>query len=284
MDRLVVLHLEAVGCTAEAWLNGVPLARVEGKTAEVAPGVAPGTAPAAQPGTAASVNLPVHEFTLAGNNELALVLHPGPPGASPSPEPRLSDGQCGASLRLLLPRMDSVAHPANARTLAQLDWAPAADAVYEAPLTLRKTVELQIAFPRWRWLDAPVIADPAALKKDLAAYLLDIAIGLAKGNAEPLIQASRLRLEELAQAYQRNLADDVARLRQHIAQLHAAQPLKPTLPGAGGLLLRPVAGGRMLECLAADGTPLLQSPLANGGRIAWPLRVAVVEGRFYVLR
>ena len=41
MDRLVVLHLEAVGCTAEAWLNGVPLARVEGKTAEAAPGVSP---------------------------------------------------------------------------------------------------------------------------------------------------------------------------------------------------------------------------------------------------
>ena len=147
-----------------------------------------------------------------------------------------------------------------------------------------QSVDLPIAFPRWRWLDAPVIADSPTLLKDLAAYLLPIAVGLAKGDAEPLIQASRLRLDELAQAYQRNLADDVARLRQHIQTLHAAQPLQPALPAVGNIRLRSVAGGRLVECLAPDGQALLQSPVAGGGTVVWPLRIAAVEGRFYVLR
>ena len=264
MERLLVLRLETSGCSAEAVINGVPLVRVGGPHAVA--------------------TLPVHEYWLAGNNELELLVHPGPPGEAAAPEPKLSDGQAWASLRLLLPRVGGVVHPASARTVAQLDWAPPLDEVYEAPATLRKLVDLPIAFPRWRWLDAPVIVDAAALKKDAAAYLLEIALGLARGNPEPLISAARLRLEELATAYQRPLADDVARLRQQVQRLHALQPLKPALPSAGKLLLRPVAGGRLLECLGIDGQPLLQSPLAGGGVQHWPLRIAAVEGRFYVLR
>lgn len=264
MDRLLVLRLEAVGCTAEAVYNGVPLARV---------------------GAAQSVAaVPVHEFTFAGANQVELVVQPGPPGAIPASEPHLSDGKAWATLRLLLPRVGSVAHPDSARTLAHLDWAPPDGEVYEAPVTLRQGVELPISFPRWRWIDAPAIPDTPTLKSEVAKYLLDVAVGLAKGNPEPLIQASRLRLEDLAQAYQRNLAEDVGRLRLQIQQLHAAQPLKPALPAAARLLLRPVAGGRLLECLAADGSPLLSSPVAGGGRMAWPVRVAAIEGRFYVLR
>ena len=272
MDRLLVLHLEVHGSEAEAVFNGVPLAR------------------AGMAQTVATV--PVHEFTLTGANEVELVVQPGPPGAAPlsaplsapASEPQLSDGHCWASLRLLLPRVGSAAHPSSARTLAQIDWAPPADEVYETPLSLRQAVELPISFPRWRWLDATPIPDSPTLKADVAAYLRDIAVGLARGNAEPLIQASRLRLEELALAYQRNLAEDVTRLRSHVQQLHAALPLKPALPAAGKLLLRPVAGGRLLECLAPDGSPLLQSPVAGGGQAAWPLRLGAIDGRFYVLR
>jgi hypothetical protein len=258
MERLLVLRLESSGVAAEAVFNGVPLLRVG----------------AAQ----AVATVAVHEFTFHGANEAELVVQPG------AAEPQLSDGQAWASLRLLLPRVGSVAHPASARTLAQIDWAPPADEVYEAPVSIQRSVELPIAFPRWRWLDAPVIPDSPTLKRDVAAYLLDAAVGLARGNPEPLIQASRLRLEDLAQAYQRNLADDVGRLRLQIQQLHAAAPLKPALPAPAKLVLRPVAGGRLLECLAGDGSPFLQSPVAGGGTVAWPVRLAAIDGRFYVLR
>ena len=53
MERLLVLRLEALGCTAEALLNGVPVARVGGAQTVV--------------------TLPVHEFTILGSNALELV-------------------------------------------------------------------------------------------------------------------------------------------------------------------------------------------------------------------
>lgn len=271
MERLLVFRLEAVGCSAEALLNGVPLLRVGGEQM--------------------LASLPVHEFTLAGRNEIELIVGPpalgggvGDGAAEAGGEPHLSDGKVGASLRLMLPRVGAVAHPAQARTLASLDWAPAAGELYRSPLRLHEGLDLPIAFPRWRWLDAPVLTLSDALKEDLADYVLKIALGLANGDAEPLIQASRLRLEELAQAYQRSLPGDVSRLRAHIQQLHAAQPLKPILPTPAKLLMRAVAGGRLIECLAPDGLPLLRSACAGGGQMLWPLRVAAIGGEFYVLR
>jgi hypothetical protein len=264
MERLLVLRLQTQAVCAEVSLNGVPLARTT----------------AAMP----VLTLPIHEFTVAGDNLLELVIQPPPVGSAPVAEPWISDGQRGASLRLLLPRSGQLAHPQNARTLAQIDWAPAADEVVELPHTLRQTVTLPISFPRWRWLDAPVVADAPAQAAAAATYLQGLALGLARGDPEPLVLATRLRLEELAQAYQRNLADDVGRLRLQVQQWHRQQPLKPPMPTTDTLRLRPVAGGRLLECLAADGEPVLRSELAGGAQARWPLRLALIEGRFYVLR
>jgi hypothetical protein len=264
MERLLVLRLEAVGCTAEALLNGMPLARV-GAGCRV-------------------LTVPVHEFTLAGSNELELVVAPPAPGGLAAvPQAVLSDGQAMASLRLLLPRVGSTAHPASARTLAQLDWVVPADELYETPVLLHQRVDLPIGFPRWRWLDAPVIDVTPDLKHALVAYLLKIAVGLAKGNPESLVQASRLRLESIAQAYQRNLADEVGRLRLYVQQAHAVLPLRPVLPALDTLWLRPVAQGRLLECLGMDGLPALRCPRPGGGLITWPLRVGLIDGMFYGL-
>lgn len=273
MDRLLVLRLESVGTAAEAVFNGVPVLRT----------LAP-AAGAAVPALAQQVSMSVNEFAAAGSNLLQLRVQPPAPGQPDETEPWVSNGQRGACLRLLLPRMGQRAHPQTARTLAQLDWAPVADALVELPAEVTQAVSLPVTFPRWRWMDAPVLADLQALQAPAAAYLQGLALGLLRGDAEPLLQACRLRLEEGAQAYGRSAADDAARLRLQLQQLHAAQPLQPAMPKASTLLLRPVAGGRLLECLTPGGQPVLHSAVAGGGHWAWPLRLAHIEGQFYVLR
>jgi len=290
MDRLLVLRLESVGIAAEAVFNGVPLLRTAAAAAAPVAPVTGGPEDGGEDGTAAVaasaqvLSLSVNEFAVAGGNTLELRVQPPPPGQPPETEPWLSDGQRGACLRLLLPRMGQRAHPETARTLAQLDWAPVAGQVVELPALVAKSVDLPINFARWRWLDAPVVADIGALQAAAASFVQTLALGLARGDAEPLVQASRLRLEELAQAYQLNLADAVGRLRLRVQQLHAAQPLRPPMPKPSTLVLRAVADGRLLECLTPAGQPALHSVVAGGGSMTWPLRLAHIEGRFYVLR
>jgi hypothetical protein len=271
MERLLVVQLEALGCDAEAWLNGFPVARVD----------------AARPRS----SVPVHEYTLAGENRLELVLFPRPaaeaPALAPPPQACVADGHQRAHLRVLLPRVGNVADESQARSLAQLDWAPAADTAFVAPLRLVQDVSLPLGFPRWRWLNAPPQPLPLAplLVEQALAFVTLLADDLSRGQTDSFMSACRLRLEELAQAYQRDPETERQRMREALAQAYAEQGLPWPAPVAADFALRPLAGGRLFEALRVDGTPALQSAPGADGRIwALPLRLAAVDGTMYVLR
>lgn len=260
MERLMMLQVQAQGCIAEAWLNGIAVAR----------------ATPARP----RVDLPVHEYALAGANRLELLINPE------AREPLLvAPAELAASARLLLPRLGAPADPASARSLAECGWSLAAGQSAEAPLIAHVEVDLPLAFPRWRWLDAPPAQVGKPLEQQALAFVQSLALDLSRGQVESFMNATRLRNEELALAYQRDPASEQARLRNALLQGYAAQALQWPLPKAEDFRLRPLAGGRLLECLGPELAPALQSaPDTQGRRWAMPLRLAWVENRFYVLR
>lgn len=269
MDRLLVLRLRAQGVAAEASLNGVPLART--------------------PKTGGDICVPVHEYVVAGDNRLDLEIAPAPlaaaAGAAAGPAPVIGDGAARAEAALLLPRTGALASGDSARVLGQVAWAAPEGEVWRPPVRLGQELDIPVRFPRWRWLDAPRVADiDTALRGSAATFLQDVAIALARGDAEHLVVAARLRFEELALAYQRQAADDVARWRARVQLLHAQKAAWAELPTPESLLLRPVADGRLLDCLGLDGQPVLRCARPDGSRVFWPMRLAVVERRFYPLR
>lgn len=265
MDRLLVLRLRSAGVAAEAWLNGVPLLRT--------------------PRTGGDACLPVHEFVVAGANQLELLLEPPPPGpaVAATPAPVFGDGQACANVALLLPRIGQPAADHSARVLGQIGWVSPDGELWRPPLQLAESVDIPVRFPRWRWLDAPKVTEPDALRAAAATWLQDQAVALARGDAEALVTAAKLRFEELALAYQRQPPDDVARWRSRVQLLHA-QKLRPELPTPESLWLRPVAEGRLLDCLGLDGLPALRCQRPDGSRLYWPMRLAAVERRLYPLR
>lgn len=269
MERLLVVKLDVQGCEAELRYNGVPLARAD----------------AARP----SAVVPVHEYTVAGSNRLELVVGPPPlrpADSDPAPAlPGTADGGQSANARILLPRLGSPMHESSARTLAHLEWAPAEGTAYETPLSLQDEVSLPVSFPRWRWLEAPP-QPPLPTLHGLALSLVQtLARDLARGEVDRFITTVRLRTEELALAYQRRPEDVAAQLHADLVELHTASAASWIVPDATHLLLRPVAGGRLVECLGPDGAPALRTAADKLGQSrSLPLRLSSVEGRLYVLR
>lgn len=271
MERLLILKLESQGCEAEAWLNGIAVARVD----------------AARPRSV----VPVHEYTLAGSNRLELVIFPRPAiepaDKAPPRQPLVATGHESAHLSILLPRVGNPTDESSARSLAQLNWTPAADIPFLAPLRLQQDVALPVSFPRWRWLEAPPLPSPLPpeVRAQALAFVAGLADDLGRGQTDSFMTACRLRSEELAVAYQRDPESERERLREALLERYASQNLKWPAIEADSFALRPLAGGRLLEALGADGGPALQSaPDADGRRWALPLRLAWVENRFYVLR
>ena len=265
MDRLLVLRVRSQGVAAEAWLNGLPLART--------------------PKAGGDCCVPVHEFVIAGANRLELVVDPPPLAAgAPAPAPVFGDGAWRADAALLLPRVGQLASEHASRLLGQVSWACPEDEVFRPPVRLSQELDIPVRFPRWRWLDAPPIEDVDSLRATAATFLQDVAIALSRGDPEHLIVAAKLRFEELALAYQRPPADDLARWRARVQLLHAQKALRPELPTPDSLNLRLVADRRLMECLGADGLPILRCARPDGSRVYWPMRLAAVERRFYPLR
>lgn len=263
MDRLLLLRVRSQGIAAEAWLNGVPLARTSKAGGDCC--------------------VPVHEYVVAGANRLELLVDPPMPGG-PTPVPQFGSSDARADAALLLPRMGQLAAEHSARLLGQVSWASPEGEVYRPPVRLSQELDIPVRFPRWRWLDAPAITDPASLQASAATYLQDIVIALSRGDPEHMVSCAKLRFEEIALAYQRPPADDVARWKARVQLLHAQKALKMELPTPEKLLLRPVADGRLLECLTPDGLPTLRCLRPDGSQLFWPMRLAAVERRFYPLR
>jgi hypothetical protein len=268
MERLMMLRLAAQGCAAEVMLNGLPVARL---------GASGGR-----------LTLPVHEYALAGRNRMSFTAGPlGVTGDAPPAMTKVSEGRVAIKVVLALCHRGQAPDDPNARILSQMSWSPGLHEKHEWPFSFSQDVELPVTFPRWRWLDAPVITVNDVLQAQVLTTLQDVALDLLRGDPESLLALTRLRTEELALAYQRTPAAWVQGMRDHIQQLFEAQALNVVPPEPDGLVLRPVAQGRLVECLAPDGGPALRTARPKDPKspqVTWPLRMAQVEGKLYVLR
>ena len=266
MDRLMLLQLEAAGCSAEVLLNGLPVA--------------------ALPVAGGRACLAVHEYVLAGRNKLGLRAGLPPAGVASGPQPRVAVGATWARARLVLARAGQTASDPAARVLGSVEWAVEEGQSYEAPVAREQELELPVNFPRWRWMDAPPVALNPVSQRQILECLQQLAVELGRGNPEPLLALARLRFEELALAYQTSPADAMQRFRVHLQGLFERKALKIVPPQAETTVLRPVADGRLIECLDPLGAPVLhtQNDDASLGNQSWPIRLAMVEGKIYVLR
>ena len=263
MERLLLLRLQACGCTVEARVNDIAVARC-----------APGQG---------TVSTPVHEYVVEGDNLLSLVIEPCAPGATPAP--RLTGEPWAARLTLVLPRIDHVGSEDSARTVAELDWALPAGEIVQPPLDVTRRVTLPIRFPRWRWLDLPRHAESPAAQTAAATFVQGLAIALARADADTWLRATRLRLEDLSVAYRLDPAAMAERWRARLRLLQATGALQVRLPAIADIRLRSCAGGRLLDCVDAAGDPVLRTaPDADGTVRLWPVRVAVIDGQCHVLR
>ena len=272
MDRLMCLHVQTSGEPVEVQVNGVPVLSL--------------------PAGAGSQSIAVHEYLQNGSNRISLVIAP-PPAlqavAQPDApaQPRMAARAAQARARLVLLRQGKSLADEAVRVLAEVAWAVEEGESFQAPTVTHQDLELPVGFPRWRWLDAPVLNPGPQDRQTLLAAVQRIAFDLSRGNPDSWLAACRLKLEELDQAYQRPAGHGAAALRAQIQQLWEAgvlATLRP--PTAESLLLRLVAGGRLVECLNPLGAPLLssQNDEAAVGNVAWPLRLTLIEGKVYVLR
>ena len=171
MERLLVLKLDAVDCEAEASLNGVPLARVD---------AARTVRDRADPRVHGGRTEPTEARDLAAAGADARDVR------RCRRRPDVADGKRMVQLRILLPRIGSMADESTARTLAQLDWAPPEGEGYEAPLTLDRGLRLAGQLPALALARGAAIDDTPTLRAQALKVVQELGQDLADRKARAL--------------------------------------------------------------------------------------------------
>lgn len=262
MERLLLLHLESKGTLAQVFLNGVPVAHT--------------------PALGGRACVPVHEFSEVGAN--VVHVHVGPPSAV---QPVIAKGAVAVRVLLALCTQGQSPLDPNARILAKMEWAVAARQRHDWPHQFSQTVDLPVAFPRWRWLEAPPVPWAPEVQRQALVLLQNLALDFQVGESNNWVELCRLRTQELAVAYQCTAQSIEERMRAQIQKLYEAGQLQVQAPAQDDIVWLPIANGQLMECLGLDGLPLLRTPASeepSHSQTFWPLRLAYVNKQFYALR
>ncbi len=272
--HIVYAELHVHGCTAELYLNGIPLRRC---------------ASPASP----SASIPVHEYLVPGANALEVVVEPGPtPSAARTTRTAAPPAGASVTARLVQREAQSFGDGLDGEELAALAWNGPANEAVEFPLALHVEKDLGPRAGRWAWQDAPALVLDDATRAEIAAVVATVADAFESGRPAKAVDLLEVRFAEHARAYpdhdprtpRSELSSSVRRAANEGWSVRALD--------AAAHDFRLCAGGRLVEIVDEDWAPSLR--FAPGGTVAdepvdeeeipVPMLLGRIDGRLCVVR
>lgn len=264
-----MLRANCSGCKAEGWVNGLPVARVDGAGYPL-------------------ITRPVHEYLLPGDNQLLLLVEPGSDPEVPlAPGPVFQAGpRAFATLELLQGPRGVFADDPSVRKLASIEWRPAEGTNVQPPVQLRTSVSMSAGRPRWSWLQASPLALTDTVKHEVYRFLSGIAEGLTKGDPAAYLAAASIKFDELAQAYGVSPSEPRGNFTKQWARLSAEPGFRVHPLAEAEMALRLCGEGRVIECLDKNFEPMLRAEIRQNGTTParYPALVARVESGWRIVR
>jgi hypothetical protein len=270
-STILLAQLSIEGCTAELFLNGVPLTRLENR-----------------PGRVPIENVAAESFIVPGTNRLEIVVEPGAsPSTARSEYKELAFRPMQATGRLIRFEDGAAGTADSGDVLGETSfaWIGAPPSKQAFPLDTSTQIELGPAHGRWAWQDAPVLVLDDALVGEARDVLDDVRRALRAFDADRLWKLAELQLKDVQRAYaavrEAHLRSELATLLDHARK--AADPLLPSDPADHDFRL--VGGGRLLQLVDRDYTPSvkLRDP-GDGSTTGYPLMLARIDGKLRIVR
>jgi hypothetical protein len=268
-DRVILAQLEVARCTAELFLNGVPLLRI-----------APGDIPIE--------NVAAEGFIVPGTNFLELLVEPGSSPSSSRTEYRELSFRPMRAVGRLLRFPDGVPGLApHGELLGEtiFAWDSPRPSRRAFPAEVGAQIELHGAHGRWAWQDAEPLELDEALVAEACALLDDVERAIRRGDKDRLWQLLEHQTLDAQRAYP---ALSEAGLRAELGTMlnHARKAADPVLTrDRAAHDFRLVAGGLMLELVDHDysTTFKLRDP-GDGSATPYRILAARIDGKLRIVR
>lgn len=249
--QMFVVEMQFEGVRTKAVLNGIQVSeRVSGKSGM------------------SQTNL--NPWIVEGRNKIQVFAGPAAGGKG---APRLGMKLLGGPYGELPP------------TLAAAEWDAAANPLAGSGYTLVWEHEFtpESAFGRWAWQDAPESSVGAEERAGITALVEEVRSSLVKGDVKRMSELFQLKHAEMARALdmtEAEMSEGMNGMFEEFAQV-ANRKVEPL--DAGGLVMTPQAGGRLIRVTAAaGGAPVKAS--AEDVELELEMAVSRVGGRWTITR
>jgi hypothetical protein len=273
MNKILLLRAFAKEVSATVELNAFPIMTLSNSVV-------------GSEGVEQMKSLSIHEYVLTGVNTLRWTVNPWPINEGENRPKRIvkPNKSMGLSIQILLLTLNE--STSEERILFQHMWRPDQDKPIEFPLTEEASLDLPVKFPKWRWVDAPVITDNAENRGLALDFYHEVIADLSVGSSEKLEQYSQYRTEEVAIAYRISEPQLLQSSRDQIIKAYQLGQLELEPKQSDSIYFRPVANGRLWELRCKSGEHLLSTPaqLAGHRALQVPVRIAIAEKKVFVLR
>lgn len=273
MNKILLLRATGREVSASVDLNGFPVMQISNTSVGLG-------------GGEQMKSLSIHEYVLTGVNDLHWTINPWPVNEGENRPKRVSKPNKSMALNIQIILLSSGESGSEERVLFEHTWRPDLDKSIEFPFTEETTLDLPVKFPKWRWVDAPVIADNSENRKLAIDFYHEVLADLSVGSSERLEHYSQYRTEEIAIAYRISEAHLLQSSRDQIIKAYQQGGLELEPQPADAIFFRPIANGRLWELRTLTGDHLLSTPPLTAGHKALqvPIRIAIAEKKVYVLR
>lgn len=269
----LMLDLECTRVSAEAYLNGIPVARVD-QSARQTP----------------RIFRPIHEYVVPGaTNTLTLAVAHGSRPSNSLESRGLCQAPSEANVRLAVSILPEGAYydDPGVRQVSEIRWQTPAGPGFAAPVILTQPVDipnLGYGHAKRTWAEGAVIA-PANLRDDITPVLRYLRDSLAKGDPEKYIEMAQPRFQDIATAYGRPAGEIVNELREQVRRVHGEGDFDLEEIRADNMDPRLCAGGRLVECVDANWLPTLRTkPLSTGSmRLRFSTFLANIGGQWRIV-
>lgn len=266
-----MLEVEAIGCTAEFFVNEIPVQRIA-------------------PGRAAVQVDPVEHLLSAGENALAVVIHPGPRPSQFTAAGKVSKATPPPRVRAQLRQYPPGAFPGdpNGVTLTAIEWREAREEAdpYATPVVRVNRFEALRQRAPWAFQTAPVLTLDDRLRAQVLDVLHSLHDAFARRDAQPFAQLAQTRFAEVALAFGLDPRQRVQAFVESLQRVWSRPDFAMAPIVDAEVDLRLVAGRRLVDCVDRSWRPLLRGlPQADGKPgFEAPVLLGRIDGRLSIVR
>lgn len=270
-DSVIHAQLEVSGCTAEFWLNGVPVTRID-----------------RTPGRVPIENVAVMQLLVPGTNMLEIVVEPGStPSVARTEKRELPFEKMSAVGRLIRfeEGASGLVEEGHLITEVVFRWDdPSVNERMMFPKGSGMQFEMGAAFGQWDWQKAPDLVLDDALVAEARAVLDEVEAALRAYDEKRFWELTELQIKDVLRAYpalsEAAMRSELTTLMDHVKQ--SKDPVFPRDPADHDF--RIVGQGKLLQCIDKDWTTSFEVRDPAGDALPYRIMLARIDGKLRIVR